>query len=403
MTPALTAGFRGQLALRQVFPMANPQKLMAARQALGRPQFLRIGASASALFEHGYKGPPNLEAFRAYMLEHKNDPMPLKPGAEIITSLLDLNYLTEQVSPLVTLEIHTRMGDACTERLIHSLEACGFNAHINNDFIPVTQYVPRDPHDNSALVQNVLNAGLDFFFASSEDVAVQLNLAGMGAGIFFPNPDITPFEPLKQRVYLTDGDGAFWSDHFERKFQEIYQEELASGKDAAKVLLAAKNKWYDYVFSAGRQRMTPGPIMALFQGLSRLAGIFDAEDGKPNPLVLGLVTTRDQRGGIAVADFLSACGVHLDMRSYMSGNPKNPRLIGATAFFEDDPKHLERALVLPGSQRPKGMIVVPHGIKHEMMRAGQAPVSDGKGSEEGSGGHNIVDVGSRGDLSEQES
>lgn len=400
MTP-LTHGFPGQVALRQAFPMANPQKLTGALQALpsGRKQFLRIGASASVLFEHGYKGPPNLEAFRAYMLEHKNEPMPLKPGAEIITSLLDLNYLTEETLPLVTLEIHTRMGDACTERLIHSLKACGFEAHINNDFIPVTQYAPRDPNDSSALVQNVLNAGLDFFFASSEDVAVQLNLAGMGAGIFYPNPDITPFEPLKQRVYLTDGDGAFWSDHFEREFQRIYQGESGPGKDPAAVLLAAKNKWYDYVSHEGRHKMNPGPIMALFQGLSRLAGIFDAEHDKPNPLALGLVTTRDHRGGIAVADFLAACGVHLDIRNYMSGNPKNPRLIGSTAFFEDDPKHLERALVLPGSQRPKGMIVVPHGIKHEMMSAGQPPVSDGKGTKEGGAGRNIVDVGSRGDLS----
>lgn len=385
--------------------MANPQKLTETLQALptGRKHFLRIGASASLLFDHGYKGPPDLKKFDAHMFAHKSEPMPLKPGAAIVTSLLDLNYLTEKLLPLVVLEIHTHMGDdACTERLIRSLSEYGFDEHINNDFIPFSEYEPLDPDDNSALVQNVLHAGLDFFFASSEDVAVKLNLAGTGAGIFYPNPGITPFEPLMPRDYLEDGDGICWSDHFEREFQRIYREESLSGREPAAVLLAAKERWYSYVFSdEGRQMMTPGPLMPFFQGLSRLAGIFDPEPGKPNPLSLGLVTTRDIRGGIAVAQFLAKHGVHLDTRSFMSGNSKNSRLIGATAFFEDDPKHLERALELNGSERPKAMVLVPLGIKFEMMRSGQSPVSDGKGTEEGGTSRSIVDVGSLAELATQ--
>lgn len=381
--PLTVQGIPTAASLRSVFPMVNEARLAGVKKTLGKRPLLKIGASATALFDHGFdfRGVKDLDAFRAYMRAHENEPMPLRLGSEVITSLLDLNYLSKDHQPLVILEIHTRMGDDCTERLIHSLKACGFEAHINNDFIPVSQYTPRDPEDTSTLVQHVLRSGLDFFFSSSEDIAAKLNLAGVGAGLFYPNPDVTPFNPLKQRQYLTDGDGAFWSDHFEREFQRVYAEEKAAGGNPSEIIVRAKEKWYAYVEGQGRNNMSAGPVMALFQGLSRLAGLFDQEEGKINPLLLGLVTTRDQRGGIAVADFLSSFGVHLDEKHYMSGNPKNPRLIDALAFFEDDPKHLERAVKeLTPDKRPKGLIWVPHGVKYEKMRSGQEVVSDGEGT-----------------------
>lgn len=386
--------------LQSVFPMANANRLadLPGRPGRRSGNVLNIGVSATVLFDHGYTGPADLDAFRQFMVDQRDVPMRLKPTGEWIAGLLDCNYLTAGAVPLVTLHLATMLGDAATERLIVSLLHYGFEQDLLNDFIATSQYTASEDyaHNLRFAVSRLAHADLDFFFAGKESMAVALNQKGVGAGVLLdhPDPDTLPaWDPLQPRLYATDGDGAGWSDHYEKRFQEIFAQQRSVHTTVDEALVAAKRVYYEYLMQERGESMVAGPVTALFRGLSTIAGLFDETDDQPLPLYNMLVTTRELRGAIAMEMFLAQHGVTFHGRDYRSGQSKNLVLGGVLAMFEDDPKHLQRTFDMPAAERPRGLVHVPHGIKFEMTQAGQEVVSDGRGTVD-LAGRTVLDVGS---------
>lgn len=382
--------------LRAVFPLALPDRVaqLPAKPGHRHPTVLNIGLSATALFDHGYTGPRDLTAFQDFMYKNRHNPMPVRPQASAALSLLDLNYLTEAQDPLVVLHIMTLLEDNANERIITSLKANGFLDHdFNNDFVPTSKFHARGGEEASwrELGRKAKNLGIDFFFAGTTELAELLNYdCGVASGVMLANPDVGLYDPAQTRLFLTDGDGCAYSDFYEKKFQEIFEQ-------VNKDINEAKRLYYNFVFQDGADHMLPGPTLALFRGLSLLAGLFEVQEGQLPPLRLGLVTTRDFRGSIAYREYFRAQGVNFDSFDCVSGNIKNPYLAGAIAMFEDGLGHLERTLKMPPDTRPTCLVYIPFGVKHSRLKEGKTIIADGRGTvgdKSGEASGLVVDVGS---------
>lgn len=408
-------------ALRAVFPLALPDRLAALPVKPGHrnPTVLNIGVSAGALFDHGYSGPYDEDAFERYMIATRKEPMRLRPQASLPLSLLDLNYLTPNQDPLVVLHVMTRLSGPSYARLRTSMESIGMYDHdFQNDFVPVSHFESQQGKkgDFRRMVKKSKDLGIDFFLSSSMQLAEMLNQAGIGAGVNIDDSDLRAllesrekdpgdllkarevglYDPLRPRDFRTDGDGCAYSDFYEKKFQEIYER---SGNDIA----AAKDIYYEYVMRTLGADMAQGPTLALFHGLALARSVFEATDEKPNPLNLGLVTTRDHRGSSgfhrffleeSAQLFLARRGLRFDELDFVSGNIKNQYLAGALAMFEDGIGHLTRMDLMQRDDRPKSRIYIPFGTKHDRLLAGQQVIADGRGTTGGSSGGVDFDVGS---------
>lgn len=384
--------------LQNRFPLVNGERMAALpkKEAHRHPTVLNIGMSATSLFDHGYRSKEGasldddevLNDFHAHMERHKDVPMPIRPEASVALSLLDANYLALDAmgnpEPLVILHLFTRLSGPSYERLINSYKAAGmFDTDFANDFVPVSKFTDRlgKYADFEEMVRAALNLGIDFFFASSIELAEMMNVAGIGAGILMSNPGTEHYNALDTRYYCFDGDGVLFSDYFERFFQEVYEE---CGGDINK----AKARYYDFVLQTKEEHMQPGPSLALAQGISRLADLFDSpQDGQVAFMKNGLITTRDDRGSIAFPMFFGLHGVRFDQTHLVSGNIKNPYAAGAIAMIEDGEGHLERMVTLMGADiRPPSLVLIPFGEKHERKKAGKAVIADGRGTAGGNGG-----------------
>lgn len=361
-----------------IIPRATPAQIQATFNPIDPDKLdgsdspiLNIGVSASALLASDYNGEGGLAGYLQHMRDNRDVPQEDGMAANLVKSFLDCNYINPNKRAVVKVGVYTLMSDETLPRLHTSFKRSGYEDDIGNGYFNFHQIDEGgDPKRSiETLAKAIHDAEIDFFVASHIEVAEHLNLMGIGACVLMNPGTVTPYDPLETRWYATDGDGALWSDHFESVFQRIYQE---VGGD----LEATIRKYYDYVVETAENPMAVGPAFKLFQKLSQIKSALRHDPDLKDILKTKLVTTRDFRGALPFQAFAEAFKLHFNLRNFVSGSPKNSWLKGAILFAEDDTTHLERTLKMSDNERPKTHAYLPHGIKHEMRKKGQAVISE---------------------------
>lgn len=364
-----------------IIPRATPEQIQAVFNLIDPDRLdksdttmLTIAVNGSALFASDYQGDGGLVGYRDHEWKNRAVPRADGPAANVVKSLLDYNYLNLDKRPTVKVSIYTPAGDATLPRLHTSLLHNGFENDIENDHLNFHQISEGDDEEDyernlAALAEAIHESDVDFAITSKLALAERLNLLGTGACVLLDPGFVPPYDPLDTRWYATDGDGALWSDHFEKEFQRIHGE---AGGD----LVLAKRRYYDYVVENAGSPMAVGPAYRFFHKLTKMKQALRRNPNLKDFLKTKLVTTRDLRGALPFQAFAEAFDLHFNRRHYVTGSLKNRWLKGAILFSEDDTTHLERTLKMPDNQRPKTHAYLPYGVKHEMRKKGQKVISE---------------------------
>lgn len=298
---------------------------------------LVIGISSRSLFDleeenRIFEG-QELEVYRAYQIEHENEPP--KPGTafHLIEAILKLNeYREEGRPPLVEVIILSRNDAGIGLRIFNAIKSHKLDLHIT-----------RAAFTSGASLAPYLEAfSVDLFLSKSEhDVQAAVDV-GVAAALIQEPPD--GFEPDKDVIRLAfDGDAVLFSDESERIYQKVKAEK---GNEAAVEAFVEHEK------ENAKKELPEGPFGKLLKTLAKMNGRFTP---KERPVRIALVTARSAPSHERVIRTLRAWNVDIDEAFFLGGLPKEPvlRAFRAHLFFDDQPTHIGPASrSVPSGQVP---------------------------------------------------
>lgn len=290
---------------------------------------LVIGISSRSLFdlekENRIYEEKGLAAYRAFQIEHEEEPP--KPGTAfpLIQAVLKLNdHREKNRPPLVEVVILSRNDAGIGLRIFNAIERHGLKDKIT-----------RAAFTSGASLANYLDAfSVDLFLSKSEQDVQEAVNAGYAAALIQEPPE--GFKPDQDAIRLAfDGDAVLFSDEAEK----IYKEK---GLDA---FLAHEH-------DNAKKELPEGPFGKLLKTLAKMHERFSPEE---RPVRLALVTARNAPAHERVIRTLRAWNVHIDEAFFLGGLPKGPVLkaFRAHIFFDDQQSHIGPASKLvPSGQVP---------------------------------------------------
>ncbi|MCP5414962.1 MAG: 5'-nucleotidase [Chromatiaceae bacterium] len=290
---------------------------------------LVIGISSRSLFDLEEENriflEEGLEAYRAYQIEHEDQPPQLGTAFHLVQSILKLNdYCQPGDPPFVEVVILSRNDAGMGIRIFNGIK------HYELD-----RKITRAAFVSGAPLSDYLEAFSVGLFLSKYDKDVQRAVdAGFAAAHIQEPPD--GFEPDQDKIRLAfDGDAVIFSDESER----IYKEH---GMEA----------FIEHETANARKDLPEGPFGKLLKTLARLQARLPAEE---RPVRIALVTARNAPTHERVIRTLRAWNVDIDEAFFMGGWDKEPVLkaFRAHIFFDDQRRHIDTASrTVPSGQVP---------------------------------------------------
>jgi len=298
---------------------------------------LVIGISSRSLFdleeENRIFEQDGLDAYRAYQIEHENEPPKQGTAFHLVEAILKLNEHREPGRPpLVEVIILSRNDAGMGLRIFNGIKAYGLD-----------EQVTRAAFVSGASLAPYLEAfSVDLFLSKSEDDVQEAVNAGVAAAVIQQPPE--GYEPDRDVIRLAfDGDAVLFSDESERIFQQVLAEQ---GHEAAVEAFVAHER------ENAERELPEGPFAKLLKILAQLNERFPPEN---RPVRIALVTARSAPAHERVIRTLRAWNVDVDEAFFLGGLPKAPVLqaFRAHLFFDDQPAHVDPASrSVPAGQVP---------------------------------------------------
>ena len=284
---------------------------------------LVIGISSRALFdldeENQIYEQQGLEAYRNYVIEHEDVPMKKGSGFPLVEALLKLN---EKDKRFVEVVIMSRNSADTSLRIFNSIEYYGLD-------------ITRAALTSGSSLSAYLKAfDVDLFLSSNEVDVKKAIKEGFAAGLIYHN-DTYEYQNTSQLRIAFDGDAVIFSDEAER----IYQ------KDGLQAFQQHEKEHGDVELQAG-------PLQKF---LKKIVHLQDVHKNGQALIRTALVTARNAPAHTRVIKTLRKWNLRIDEAFFLGGIHKTQFLeaFGAHIFFDDQRKHLDRAMsVVPSAHVP---------------------------------------------------
>lgn len=296
-------------------------------------QTLIVGISATALFDltasenffqQAISDDPNtaVEKFRAYMIEHENEPLQTGTGYHLIKALLNINKHLPQVeskdttiAPLVEVVIMSKNSPDTGIQVLNAIRSHG---------LPITRSAFTS---GEGVADYVADFNVDLFLTTNHSDAQKVTDAGMCACAILDAPpiDMTELDTDQLRIAF-DGDAVL----FDESGELIYQQHglQAFHEREAKMSDTPMNK---------------GPYADFLIKLSNLQKRLPSKP-KYQPIQIALVTARNAPADMRAIKTLRNWGVNVDLAFFLGGLEKTNVLktFKPHIFFDDSLTHFER-------------------------------------------------------------
>lgn len=307
---------------------------------------LVVGISASALFDLTEADrvfrEQGIRAYRAYMLEHEQEPLAPGTGYALVKALLSLNSKPRELSGAATeVVVMSRNSPETGVRIMNAVE--------HHD-LPITRFAFTG---GEALAGHVPAFQLDLFLSTNEgDVQRVADSRACASAVLYPLPE--NYEPAEDHVRVAfDADAVLFHDASEQVFQ----------RDGLPAFHAAEREARD-------TPMEDGPFADFLRKLARLKESLP-EGVEYSPVRIAVVTARNAPAQARVITTLRAWGVYVDSAFFMGGLPKDEvlRALRPHIFFDDQDVH-----VLPASGVvPSGRVPYPSSSPLFKGETGEVP------------------------------
>ncbi|PHS64300.1 MAG: 5'-nucleotidase [Thalassobium sp.] len=300
---------------------------------------LVIGISATALFDMSESDrifreksdtdqDSAIDEYRAYMLEHENDPLNPGTGYHLVKALLGLNRYRESGSnsPLVEVVVMSRNSPDTGLQVLNS---------IRHDGLEIT----RSAFTAGESVADYLDAfDVDLFLTTNaEDAQKVIDSKQCAAAVLKDPPKNAPDIPDGQVRIAFDGDAVLFSDESELVYKTKGIEAFHQQEDANQNI-----------------PMAEGPYASLLRKLAKLQERLPIRV-EYSPIRIALVTARNSPSEMRVIKTLRAWGVYVDEAFFLGGVSKDKVLkaFRPHIFFDDQDVHLEAAAnIVPSGKVP---------------------------------------------------
>lgn len=298
-----------------------------------QPVRLIVAISSRALFDltesHRVFEAEGVDAYRAYQVEHENDP--LEPGVAfpLARKLMSLNAALGERGRVEVILISRNSSDTGL-RVLSSAHHHGLD-------------ISRAAFTGGASPYRYLSAFGAHLFLSADPNDVRLALdAGCAAATLLAGASPDRARDDGQVRIAFDGDAVLFSDDAERLFR---QEGLA-------VFNASEH-------AAAREPLPGGPFKGLLVAIHQLQNLFP---GESSPIRTALVTARGVPSHERVVRTLRAWDIRIDEALFLGGLPKASFLAAfdADIFFDDQEVHCDAARMHVATGH------VPHGVANEV-------------------------------------
>lgn len=300
---------------------------------------LVIGISATALFDMSesdrmfretYETDPDsaIEKYRAYMLEHDDQPLQPGTGYPLVKALLGLNQYRQpgDQSPLVEVVVMSRNSPDTGIRVLNTIRHDGLK-------------ISRSAFTAGETVADYLDAfDVDLFLTTNVDDAQKvIDSHFCAAAVLKAPPSDTTDIPEGQVRIAFDGDAVLFSDESELVYKTQGMAAFHAQEDARR-----------------DEPMAEGPYATLLKKLAKLQDRLQTRV-EYSPVRIALVTARNSPSDMRVIKTLRSWGVYVDEAFFLGGVEKTKVLkaFKPHIFFDDQDIHLDSAAkVVPSGKVP---------------------------------------------------
>ncbi|MFY8188995.1 MAG: 5'-nucleotidase [Flavobacterium sp.] len=290
-------------------------------------EILVVGVSTRALFnlevENQIFDDQDIEAFRAYQLEHENTLLERGTAFYLVQSLLELNKIANK--QIVEVVVMSRNSPETGMRVLNSIEEYQ---------LPITRVVLTG---GEPLAPYIDAYDVDLFLSKdAKDVQAVIDSKQSAAALLYAPP--TTFTPKDARVKIAfDADAVLFSDESEFRYKTEGME-----------------SFHQYEKAHEDDPLNEGPFAKLLVKLSKIQEHLPMRI-EDSPLRLAIVTARNAPSHKRVIKTLRKWNVYVDEVYFLGGLPKDKILeaFGAHIFFDDQETHLNPASkVVPSGKVP---------------------------------------------------
>jgi 5'-nucleotidase len=300
---------------------------------------LVVGISATALYDMQesdglfrdlFVSDPDeaIDKYRAYMLEHEDEPLEPGTGFPLVKALLQLNeyQLKTDKEPLVEVVVMSRNSPDTGLRVLNTIRYDQLN-------------ITRSAFTAGESVADYLEAfDVDLFLTTNvEDAQKVIDARSCAAAILKDPPKQSPEIPENQVRIAFDGDAVLFSDESELVYKTQGMAEFHRTEDENQNI-----------------PMSEGPYAGLLKKLATLQERLPAKV-EYSPVRIALVTARNSPSEMRVIKTLRAWGVYVDEAFFLGGLEKTKVLSAFRPhiFFDDQEVHLDAAAkVVPSGRVP---------------------------------------------------
>ena len=296
---------------------------------------LAVAVASSALFDmapsHRVFRDRGVEAYRAYQVEHRRDPLPPGPAFPFVRRLLRLNLALPETRP-VEVVLFSRNSPETGLRAFQSIE------HYRLDITRGCFSSGKEHYQSLPAFNSVL-----FLSSSREDVAKAIRM-GYAAGVVLKTEIAEDDNDSGELRMGFDFDGVIATDEAERVYRtkgpEIYQE---------------------YERAHAEQPLKAGPLGALFQAIGfiqKLELLKQKEDPSYTRILkTAIITARSAPAHERVVTTLKSMNVEVDELFLLGGIEKSRilEIFRPHIFFDDQEAHLDRLHGIPAVHIPFGI------------------------------------------------
>jgi len=275
---------------------------------------LTLAISSRTLFDldkaHEIFLKEGLEPYRAYQLEHEDEP--LEPGVAfpLVQKLLNIKHPKTQ-EPMVEVVLVSRNNGDTGLRIFNSIEYHGLD-------------ITRAVFSNGGSPYDYLPAlGVELFLSAHNSDVIGAIKAGYAAAHLMTRRSVLNKDSQVRLAF--DGDAVIFSDESEKIYQSDGLEAFRKNEHALR-----------------NQPLTPGPFGAFLKKLHDLQTVFPPGE---SPVRTALVTARSAPSHKRVILTLRSWGIRIDEALFLGGRDKAAFLksFRADIFFEDQLTYVKTA------------------------------------------------------------